>query len=253
MTGSLSLSARLSGLLAAMLVLGSILAAGLNYLKFERLLLEQQARVLTILADELGVTLENALQLGVRLPGVPGAQALLERSRAAEPRIGGLSIVDAAGIVLFDTDRQNVNRPAAVAAMSGAGAPGGAWRYRDGDRYGIGTPVTNGFGQREGAILLSYDRRAVDARLTAVLLAMTEAILLALAIALPLGAVLIHLLTRPARRWFAAMEAAMRPGAPPDPLAASLQQAVAQADTVLGAAEARLDAIAADLPGDTRA
>jgi len=251
-SGSLSFASRLSVLLAAMLVAGGILAAGLNYLKFERLLLEQQARVLEILAGELGVTVENGLQLGVRLAGVPGAQALLERSRAAEPLIAGLSIVDSSGIVLFDTDRQNLNAAAPEAALAGQ-TGSGPWRYRDGSRYGVGVPVINGFGQREGAVLLSYDRRSVDARLTSVLLSMVQATLLALAVALPVGAVGIHLITRRTRRWFAAMEAAMQPGAPPEPLAASLQGAVGEASAILAAAEHRLETIASELPEEVRA
>lgn len=247
MTGSLSFVARLSALLAAMLVAGGILAAGLNYLKFERLLLEQQARVLEILAGELGVAVENGLQLGVQLAGVPGAQALLERSRATEPLIDGLRIVDSGGIILFDTDRQNLNTHAPDAALAGQ-ASAGPWRFRDGARYGIGVPVINGFGQREGAILLSYDRDSVDERLTAVLLSMVGSTLLALTVALPAGTLGIYLATRRTRRWFAAMEAAMQPGAPPEPLAASLQGAVAEASGILSAAERRLETVAAETP-----
>lgn len=251
MTGSLSFATRLSGLLAAMLVVGCGLAASLNYLKFERMLLEQQARVLEILAGDLGDTVENGLALGVRLAGIPGGQALLERSRAAEPLIAGLSIIDAAGIVLFDTDRQNLNTTAHPAALAGQ-IETGPWRYRDGRRYGIGVPITNGFGQYEGAVLLGYERRAVDERLAAVLLSMVQATLLALAVAVPLGAIGIHLVTRRTRRWFAAMEAAMQPGAPPEPLAATLQGAIGEASAILAAAEHRLEAIASDMPEEVR-
>ncbi|HEY4254339.1 MAG TPA: hypothetical protein VGM87_24240, partial [Roseomonas sp.] len=182
MTGSLSFATRLGGVLAAMLVVGCTLAAGLNYLKFERVLQEQQARVLSILVSDLGDTVENSLALGVRLAGVPGAQSLLERSRAAEPLIAELSIVDATGIVLFDTDRQNLNAPAPAAALEGR-RDTDPWRFRLGARYGVAVAITNGFGEVEGAILLSYERRAIDERLASVLLAIVQATLLALVVA----------------------------------------------------------------------
>jgi hypothetical protein len=247
MTGGASFATRLGGVLAIMLLLGCGLTAGLNYLKFERMLLEQQAKVLEILATELGGTVENSLALGVRLAGVPGAQALLERARAAEPLIGGLSIADSDGVVLFDTDRQNLG----ASLPRGIFDPrpeGQAWRFRDGARQGIGAPIINGFGQVEGAVLLRYGREAVDERLTSALLGMVQAGLLALALAVPLGLLGINLVTRQARRWFAAMESAMQPGAAAEPLAAGLQQAIAEADTVLSDAERRLEAIAATLP-----
>jgi len=245
--GELSFATRLTGVLATMLLLGCGLAAGLNYLKFERMLMEQQARVLEILAGELGSTVENSLALGVRLAGVPGAQALLERSRAAEPLIAGLTIADADQVVLFDTDRQNMGGTLPRDQLAAAG-PVASWRFRDGPRYGIGTPIINGFGQPEGAILLRYERTAVDERLAAALLAMMQATLLALAIAIPVGALGLHLVTRHTRRWFAAMQEAMQPGAPPAALAAGLQVAIADTDAVLTEAEAKLEQIAAQLP-----
>ena len=82
MSRELSFSTRLTSLLATMLLLGCGLVVGLNYLKFERILLDQQARVLEIIAEELGRTVENSLALGVQLAGVPGAQSLLERELA---------------------------------------------------------------------------------------------------------------------------------------------------------------------------
>lgn len=247
MRGELSFATRLTGVLATMLLLGCGLAAGLNYLKFERMLLEQQARVLEILAGELGTTVENSLALGVRLAGVPGAQALLERSRAAEPLIAGLTIADEDQVVLFDTDRQNMGRTLPRDPLAAAGATE-SWRFRDGPRYGIGTPIINGFGQLEGAILLRYERTAVDERLATALLAMMQATLVALAIAIPAAALGLHLVTQHTRRWFTAMQEAMQPGAQPAALAVGLQVAIADTDAVLVEAEVKLEQIAAALP-----
>jgi hypothetical protein len=247
MSRELSFATRLTGLVATMLLLGCGLVAGLNYLKFERILLDQQARVLEIFSEELGNTVENSLALGVQLGGVPGAQALLERSREAEKLIAGLTISDTGNLVLFDTDRQNIGRRLRQEelAASGLAAP---WRFRDGPHYGIGTPIINGYGVPEGAILLRYERTAVDERLGAAMLAMVQSIMLAVGICVPVGALALHLVTRRTRRWFAAMEEAMQPGAPHLALTADLQAAIADTDALLAEAEVQLEHIASQLP-----
>jgi len=247
MSREISFSTRLTALLATMLLLGCGLVAGLNYLKFERILLDQQARVLEIFSDELGSTVENSLALGVQLAGVPGAQALLERAREAEKLIAGLTIADSSNVVLFDTDRQNIGRtlPQSQQAAAGLAAP---WRFRDGSGYGVGTPIINRYGVPEGAVLLRYERTAVDERLGAAMLAMVQSIMLAVGICVPVGALALHLVTRQTRRWFAAMEEAMQPGAPRLALTADLQAAIADTDVLLTEAEAQLEHIASQLP-----
>lgn len=247
MSRELSFATRLTGLLATMLLLGCGLVAGLNYLKFERILLDQQARVLEIFSGELGSTVENSLALGVQLAGVPGAQALLERSREAEKLIAGLTISDAGNVVLFDTDRQNIGRTLRPDQLAASGLTA-SWRFRDGSQYGIGTPIINGYGVPEGAILLRYGRAAVDERLGAAMVAMVQSTMLAVGICVPLGALAVHLVTRQTRRWFAAMEEAMLPGAPRLELTAGLQAAIADTDVLLAEAEAQLERIASELP-----
>lgn len=247
MSRELSFATRLTGLVATMLLLGCGLVAGLNYLKFERILLDQQARVLEIFAGELGSTVENSLALGVQLAGVPGAQALLERAREAERLIAGLTISDSGNVVLFDTDRQNIGSTLRQGQLSAAGlaAP---WRFQEGSHYGIGTPIINGYGVPEGAILLRYERTAVDERLGAAMVAMVQSTMLAVGICVPLAALALHLVTRQTRRWFAAMEEAMQPGAPRLELTAGLQAAIADTDVLLAEAEAQLERIASQLP-----
>jgi len=247
MIRELSFTTRVTSLVATMLMLGCGLVVGLNYLKFERVLLDQQARVLQIFSEELGNTLENSLALGVRLGGVPGAQALLERSREAEKLIAGLTISDSGNRILFDTDRQNIGRTLRQEQLvaSGLAAP---WRFREGSHYGIGTPIINSYGVPEGAILLRYERMAVNERLGAVMLAMVHSIMLAVGICVPVAALALHLVTRQTRRWFAAMEEAMQPGAPRRELTAELQVAITATDVLLTEAEAQLEYIAIQLP-----
>jgi hypothetical protein len=149
--------------------------------------------------------------------------------------------------VLFDTDRQNIGRTLRQSQLVATGltAP---WRFREGSQYGIGTPIINGYGLAEGAILLRYERTAVDERLGAAMVAMVQSTMLAVGICVPLGALALHLVTRQTRRWFAAMEEAMLPGAPRLELTAGLQAAIADTDVLLTEAEAQLERIASQLP-----
>ena len=248
MSRELSFSTRLTSLLATMLLLGCGLVVGLYYLKFERILLDQQARVLEIIAEELGRTVENSLALGVQLAGVPGAQSLLERSREAGKLIAGLTISDTGNVVLFDTDRQNIGRALRQDQLAARGPLTGPWRFHNSDGYGIGAPIFNGYGVLEGAILLRYDRAAVDERLAATMLAMVQSFMLAVGMSVPFAALGLHLVTRQTRRWFAAMEEAMQPGAPHLAMTAGLQAAIADADMLLTEAEAQLEQIASQLP-----
>jgi hypothetical protein len=77
---------------------------------------------------------------------------------------------------------------------------------------------------------------------------MVQSIMLAVGICVPVGALALHLVTRQTRRWFAAMEGAMQPGAPRLELTAGLQAAIADTDVLLGEAEAQLELIASQLP-----
>jgi hypothetical protein len=239
------LAARLATLVAAMLVIACATTAVLNYLKFERLLLVQQARVLEILASDLAEAFEYSMNLGVRLQGVPGAQALLERRRSTEALVDALSVIDASGRILFDTDRQNIGGQAPPGLRPTAG---GAWHHSAGERNWVGLPIVNSFGQVEGALMVAYGRDAVDARLDAILLSMARAALIGLAVAIPLGAGAIFLAVGGARRWFAALgEATVPPREAQDPVpaqATEFRAAVAGTSAALAEAEQRLEALA---------
>lgn len=242
-----SFASRLAVLVAAMLVIACSLTAVLNYLKFEKLLLGQQARVLEIVASDLAEVFERSMNLGVRLPGVPGAQALLERRRSTDALVDGLSVTDASGRILFDTDRQRIGEQVPPYLLPPPADPG-TWHVRRGSQNWIGVPIVNSFGQAEGALLLAYDRDMVDARLDAILLSMARAALIGLAMAIPFGSAAIFLAAGSARRWFAALGQAMAPEAAQEEVpaeAAEFRAAVAAATTALAEAELRLEGLAA--------
>ncbi|MFN7634847.1 MAG: hypothetical protein ACK5PI_09050, partial [Acetobacteraceae bacterium] len=95
MQGS-SFASRVALLLALLLAFACAVVGILNYLKFERLLLAQQARVLGIIATDTAEGFERGINLGVRLPGVPGGQALIDRAVLADPDLRRVLVADAA-------------------------------------------------------------------------------------------------------------------------------------------------------------
>lgn len=246
MSGGTSFASRLAVLMAAMLVLACALAAALNYAKFERLLLAQQTKVLTILAEDIAEALEQSMALGMRLAAVPGAQALIDRRRARERLIDGVRIADSRGEILFDTDRQRIGLVVAEVVQRPGG---GAWQASRPGMLLFGAPLMNSFGQQEGTVIVEYRRVELDARLEAILASMVQAALLAVFVAVPLGTVAIFLAARRARRWFAALETALDPrAAAPPPEAAAFRATIAAAEAELAAVERSLETLAAAAP-----
>ena len=245
MSGS-SFASRLAITLSGILVMACAVVAALNYFKFERLLVAQQSRVLMVTAQDLSDTFERSINLGVRLMGVPGAQALLDSRWASDRTIRRLSVVDTAGVILFDTDRaaigQTMPDPLLRTGSDGSvrvSAMGLLW---------IAAPIVNGFQQTEGMLLLAYDRSVAHARLNAIALEIIRPTAVVLAVVIPLAVVLAFLITRPTRRRFLALERAMlglKAAGPEPPVAKAVRAAVSQAERTLEAAERDLEAAAA--------
>lgn len=240
MRGS-SFASRVALLLALLLAFACAVVAVLNYLKFERLLVAQQARVLGIIASDAAEGFERGINLGVRLPGVPGGQALVERAVLADPDLRRALVADARGRILFDTERGRIGEdlPAPLAAAaSGTALPG--WRA---------APIVNGFGQTEGALLLGHGRESIDARLDAIALGMLRPTLLVLAGAIPLVLLLTFLAARPVRRHFDAFGQVLARGGGAAPAAfVGLDASLAATEDLLDGAERDLETLVAQAP-----
>lgn len=241
-----SFASRLSITLSGLLVMACAVVTALNYFKFEKIIVAQQSRVLLVTAQDLAHTFERSINLGVRLGAVPGAQALLDGSWAADRTIRRLSVVDTAGVILFDTDRAAIGRPRSE-ALPHAETTGGGQSMAGGLLW-ISTRIVNGFDQAEGTLLLAYDPAAAQPRLNAIALEIIRPTVLVLACGIPLAVLLSFLLTRATRRSFAAVERAMLglDAAGPEPIAAgTVRAAVARAERALETAERDIEAAAA--------
>lgn len=247
MTGP-SFATRIALLLSALTVLACVLVTALNTLKFERLLLAQHQRVFATIGADLVDTFERGMNIGVRLADVPGAQALLDRAFGRDDDVRRITVADAGGRILFDTERVRIGDTADAALL-----PTGSARQvaRAGGIDWIGMPMVNSFGQQEGSLLLGYGRAGIADRLTAIALAMARPGLAALLIGLPLAWLAIFLAARPTRLLFARLAGLLADGtAPPrgEPVLQSLHDAIHRHAATLDDAERQLEAIAARAP-----
>lgn len=241
-----SFASRLAITLSALLVLACAVATGLNYLKFEKIIVAQQARVLLVTAQDMADTLERSINLGVRLVGVPGAQGLLDSNWATDRTIRRISVVDTAGVILFDTDRSAIGQPRPE--MLRHDDAGGSGQTLAGGLLWISVPIVNGFQQTEGTLLLAYDSAAAQARLNAIALEIIRPTVLVLSLGIPLAVLLCFVLTRATRSSFASVERAMLglEATGREPAAAiGVRSALARAEQALQAAEHDIEAAAA--------
>jgi sensor histidine kinase regulating citrate/malate metabolism len=247
MTGS-SFATRIGLLLTVLTVLACAMVTALNYLKFERLLVNQHQRIFATIGADLADTFERGMNIGVRLADVPGAQALLDRAFGRDADLRRITVADAGGRILFDTERVRIGKAAEAPLL-----PEGRQRRlaRLGGLDWIGIPVVNSFGQAEGSLLLGYGRTGIHDRLIAIALAMAGPGLLALLVSLPLAWIGVVLAARPARRLFGLLGAVLAGGtAPPGdaPVLGGLHDAIHRHAATLDEAERQLEVIAARAP-----
>lgn len=243
-----SFATRIALLLSALAVLACMLVTALNYLKFERLLLAQHQRIFATIGADLTDTFERGMMIGVRLADVPGGQSLLDRAFGRDADMRRITVADARGRILFDTERVRIGAAADPALL-----PEGLARRaaRAGGMDWIAMPVVNSFGQPEGSLLLGYGRAGIADRLIAIALAMAGPGIAALLVGLPLAWLAVFLAARPTRRLFARLTALLAGGALPadaEPVLQSLHGAIQRHGATLDGIEGRLEALAAHPP-----
>jgi sensor histidine kinase regulating citrate/malate metabolism len=209
-------AARLAAVIIAVVLAASALTVSLDYLKFRRVLRNQEDLVYLFVAHDLAGAIEDSMNLGLPLAALQTTEQMIERRRMAERGTLGITVYDSKGMVLFDTDRYRVG---SQLPGSWAGGPGAAeWRSDQPGAYLVGVPIINNFDQFAGGVIVRYDPVALEARMNAILLDMTRAALLMLAVTAAVAIAASILLTRRHRIWFqraSAQLASLAPGAPP--------------------------------------
>jgi sensor histidine kinase regulating citrate/malate metabolism len=242
-------AARLAAVVVAVIILASVLAVVLNDLKFRQVIRRQEGQVFAFIAADLRDTIQDSMNLGLPLAMLQNTQGMIERRRQSEADVTSITVYDTRGIVLYDTDRARVGT-AVPGAWRPAAATQATWSAELPAMSLVGARIVNSFGQPAGAVILGYDPHEMLARGHAILVPMRNAALLAGGFTIVVAIVIVTLLTRPLRRWFALASAEIiaepHDDATPE-LAADMKDfaaATAQAETALSQATQEMQALA---------
>lgn len=168
--------------LTGVVALALAFACVLYYVQYETLFSSLQRSRLAVLATSIRDAVKGGTDLGLALKDMHGVQGVIERTRALDPDISGITVFDRQGRVLFDTDpaRIGTTRPDTV-AWAAASEAGAAWYLAEGARGVAGQPLLNSFDAVLGGIALDHSRAALFDSLerTALTLARAAAGLLA--------------------------------------------------------------------------
>ncbi|WP_339947603.1 hypothetical protein [uncultured Albimonas sp.] len=224
----------LAGVTAAALALAAALVFG----GLDRLGLRSAEANVDFLLSQLSGSIEANVGLGLALPDVRVAQALVEQAKAADDRVLAVEVFSPAGISLFNTDRGAVGEaiPETWRRALAYRAVGDRWRVEELGAIVVGEAMRNDFDEPVGhvAATISNAARASHADGLAAVLAARAAWLAPLAMALALGVAwwALDRSTRDVRRLAEAL-GAPAPGAPETPAArvrAAADRAVADHD-----------------------
>ncbi len=238
-------AARLVAVMVAVVLAASVLTVSVNYLKFRRVLRAQEDLVYHFVGNDLASTIEDSMNLGLPLAALQTTDQLIQRRRAAETGTAGITVFDAAGTVLFDTDRFRVGSRLPAFWKPLALPPDGTWQGEIEGANLVGATIINSFGQPAGGLVVRYDPAPLEARLNVILLEMTEAAIGMVALCAALAVAAAAWLTRGHNAWFNAATAQISAqGGPPatSPAAGSeaLMASVRRTGDALDDAEAEL-------------
>ena len=193
-----SITARITAVLLAIMIIVISLSAVLNYYKFKatetNLLISRYAFVL----NEIKATIETGLDLGLSLDLLPNVTVLLQDQVARDQSILSIDVFNRSGAVLFSTDSSFVDDLVSEEWVGAANEnPDESWFIEERDSNAIGLAVLDNLGQITGYVAVRYSRSESTLALQDVAkkLAITASfIILASLVA---GGFILHLLVRP--------------------------------------------------------
>lgn len=131
---------------------------GLAILQFDQIHSGLLGERLVVLAGRVAAPFDAAARIGLPLPAVRNAAALLERARQTDDFIAAIHVFDAEGRVVHSTEASPpaVLPPEAIAARADAG--GAPW-HRETAQGFLGSVNIAGRGDAAGGILVVYPRK----------------------------------------------------------------------------------------------
>ena len=180
--GSERLRLKIGGALLAVLVLAMLVTATLSYLVYERTLSGLLVSRFDLIASELRGEIEASVDLGLPLGELDNVEQLMAKRKATDEQIVGITIFDARGQIVFDSDRTARGGRVAADWLQAVGAVPQGQMARAVERYSVATPLVNSFGKLTGGVIIRYSDAYLKAKLQAMLERLGEILLLAFAV-----------------------------------------------------------------------
>ena len=197
---AVSLAGRLATIMT--IVMAAVIAASisLSQMIWRSMLYDEGFASCQATAADLRQVIEENLDLGIPLSALSNTQKLLERAPRADPNIASVAVLDAKGVILFDTQPLRIGE-AAPEAWHVHVDNRTAWSLRWQDSLLAGDLIRDTYRQPVGMIVVQYSTFDLEAKLGTSLLKMVRiGVLLILAVIIVTAGCL-SLLVRGVRHW----------------------------------------------------
>lgn len=197
---------------ALLLVLSTALTttATLGYFVYERTLSTLVTSRFEFIARELKSKVEAGLDLGLPLGELENVDALLRQQRSTDDALAGLTVRNAKGVVLFDTDPARIGTlpdEPWLAAVTGAGVKPSGLYIRDSE---VAVPLVNSFGKIVGGLRVAFSRSYYQEKRTGTMWDVAELTLIVLMAAGFVGLCGVLTISRPLEAAVVRLEASIR-------------------------------------------
>ncbi|MEO5375889.1 MAG: hypothetical protein H7840_16785 [Alphaproteobacteria bacterium] len=157
-----SVAVRIGATVVAIFVCAIALTALLNVHKFSALFTEVVEDRLAFAVEDIRVSVEAGLNLGVPLGALTRTQDILEENLRQDKAILSIEVFDQGGQVLFGTDRGFIGDLVAERWLNiWRRTPTGTWTLSDPESLVVGTALVTSVGEAAGGIVLRYSRAAL--------------------------------------------------------------------------------------------
>lgn len=149
-----SLIARISITIAGLAIFATLLSGAVNYLKFVQVIRDQERSRYQFVLGDLKTTIEDSLTIGLPLPVLRNTQSLIQRTKASDAAITGITVFDQNGIRLFDTERGHGTAAPVDADWVQKARHNQQWSEDRPELLVEGAPIRDSLGQVIGGVVL---------------------------------------------------------------------------------------------------
>lgn len=179
-----SLALKFTAAIMALAGFSLLLNSFLSYSTYRRSVSEIRSSRFAVIAADVKQAAEYGLNLGLSLPEIRNLEEVMARARAGAPDVNRISIFDAKGTLLFDTDRMRTGTAVPREWLDKCLRPGkeSPPKIRGEDETVIFYPLLNSFGLQAGFLAEAFSTLEEAASARATLRYLVKWILLILAL-----------------------------------------------------------------------